>query len=148
MSRAFFYGNLTKLAIFLRNWLTDKAKKVFLLISFQCVTCNLGNLHASKNHLKSALLPTSFYTFPSHTGKLKRKLKKYLQFLPDVDTHEPDEKSLITYISSLYETFPEPPAVHPLFDAESQRRAAAYTDQAAIHRAWLHENCTLMQVSD
>ncbi|XP_064074951.1 dystonin isoform X26 [Vanessa tameamea] len=63
----------------------------------------------------------------------------------DVDTHEPDEKSLITYISSLYETFPEPPAVHPLFDAESQRRAAAYTEQAAQHRAWLHEKCSLMQ---
>ncbi|KPJ00721.1 Plectin [Papilio xuthus] len=63
----------------------------------------------------------------------------------DVDTHEPDEKSLITYISSLYETFPEPPAVHPLFDAESQRRAAAYTEQAAAHRAWLHEKCSLMQ---
>ncbi|CAG9792784.1 unnamed protein product [Diatraea saccharalis] len=63
----------------------------------------------------------------------------------DVDTHEPDEKSLITYISSLYETFPEPPPVHPLFDAESQRRAAAYTEQAAIHRAWLHEKCALMQ---
>ncbi|CAG9131644.1 unnamed protein product [Plutella xylostella] len=63
----------------------------------------------------------------------------------DVDTHEPDEKSLITYISSLYETFPEPPSVHPLFDAESQRRAAAYTEQAAAHRAWLHEKCALMQ---
>ncbi|XP_061380488.1 microtubule-actin cross-linking factor 1 isoform X17 [Danaus plexippus] len=63
----------------------------------------------------------------------------------DVDTHEPDEKSLITYISSLYETFPEPPAVHPLFDAESQRRAAAYTELAAQHRAWLHEKCSLMQ---
>ncbi|XP_069355680.1 microtubule-actin cross-linking factor 1, isoforms 1/2/3/4/5 isoform X12 [Maniola hyperantus] len=63
----------------------------------------------------------------------------------DVDTHEIDEKSLITYISSLYETFPEPPAVHPLFDAESQRRAAAYTEQAAQHRAWLHEKCSLMQ---
>ncbi|XP_072947991.1 microtubule-actin cross-linking factor 1 isoform X3 [Epargyreus clarus] len=63
----------------------------------------------------------------------------------DVDTHEPDEKSLITYISSLYETFPEPPPVHPLFDAESQRRAAAYTEQAAWHRAWLHEKCSLMQ---
>ncbi|XP_063629074.1 dystonin isoform X8 [Cydia splendana] len=63
----------------------------------------------------------------------------------DVDTHEPDEKSLITYISSLYETFPEPAAVHPLFDAESQRRAAAYTEQAASHRAWLHENIALLQ---
>ncbi|XP_048001317.1 microtubule-actin cross-linking factor 1-like [Leguminivora glycinivorella] len=63
----------------------------------------------------------------------------------DVDTHEIDEKSLITYISSLYETFPEPAAVHPLFDAESQRRAAAYTEQAASHRAWLHENIALLQ---
>ncbi|XP_063369716.1 dystonin [Cydia amplana] len=63
----------------------------------------------------------------------------------DVDTHEPDEKSLITYISSLYETFPEPAAVHPLFDAESQRRAASYTEQAASHRAWLHENIALLQ---
>lgn len=66
--------------------------------------------------------------------------------IADVDTHEPDEKSLITYISSLYETFPEPPAVHPLFDAESQRRAAAYTELAAQHRAWLAENTQLMQV--
>ncbi|KAJ2940873.1 hypothetical protein O0L34_g10132 [Tuta absoluta] len=63
----------------------------------------------------------------------------------DVDTHEIDEKSLITYISSLYETFPDPPAVHPLFDAESQRRAAAYTEHAALHRAWLLEKCALMQ---
>ena len=28
----------------------------------------------------------------------------------------PDEKSLITYISSLYDVFPEPPALHPLYD--------------------------------
>lgn len=34
----------------------------------------------------------------------------------DVDTNEPDEKSLITYISSMYETFPEPPQQHPLHD--------------------------------
>ena len=37
----------------------------------------------------------------------------------DVDTPEPDEKSLITYVSSLYDIFPEPPAQHPLYDAVS-----------------------------
>lgn len=38
-------------------------------------------------------------------------------FFLDVDTHEIDEKSIITYISSLYDVFPEPPAVHPLYDS-------------------------------
>ena len=38
---------------------------------------------------------------------------------PDVDTPEPDEKSLITYVSSLYDIFPEPPHQHPLYDAVS-----------------------------
>ncbi len=28
---------------------------------------------------------------------------------PDVDTPEPDEKSVITYVSQLYDVFPEPP---------------------------------------
>lgn len=37
----------------------------------------------------------------------------------DVDTHEIDEKSIITYISSLYDVFPEPPPVHPLYDSVS-----------------------------
>ena len=36
--------------------------------------------------------------------------------ITDVHTPEPDEKSLITYISSLYDVFPEPPALHPLYD--------------------------------
>jgi len=39
--------------------------------------------------------------------------------LADVDTPEPDEKSLITYISSLYDVFPDPPAIHPLYDPVS-----------------------------
>lgn len=34
----------------------------------------------------------------------------------DVDTHEIDEKSIITYVSSLFDAFPDPPAVHPLYD--------------------------------
>ncbi|XP_065222471.1 microtubule-actin cross-linking factor 1 isoform X5 [Planococcus citri] len=36
----------------------------------------------------------------------------------DVDTHEIDEKSIITYISSLYDVFPEPPPVHPLYESK------------------------------
>lgn len=43
--------------------------------------------------------------------------KIFLFPFPDVDTNEPDEKSLITYISSMYETFPEPPQQHPLYDS-------------------------------
>lgn len=34
-------------------------------------------------------------------------------YILDVDTHEPDEKSLITYISSLYDVFPRPSAHNP-----------------------------------
>ena len=40
-------------------------------------------------------------------------------WISDVDTPEPDEKSLITYISSLYDVFPDPPAIHPLYDPVS-----------------------------
>ena len=43
----------------------------------------------------------------------------FLFLSADVDTPEPDEKSLITYVSSLYDIFPEPPAQHPLYDAVS-----------------------------
>ena len=39
----------------------------------------------------------------------------------DVDTPEPDEKSVLTYVSSLYDVFPQPPADHPLYDAVSSR---------------------------
>jgi hypothetical protein len=40
----------------------------------------------------------------------------------DVDTPQPDDKSLITYISSLYELFPEPPEHNPLLDIERIRK--------------------------
>lgn len=43
----------------------------------------------------------------------------FFLILADVDTPEPDEKSLITYISSLYDVFPEPPPIHPLYDPVS-----------------------------
>ncbi|XP_072756470.1 microtubule-actin cross-linking factor 1 isoform X17 [Anoplolepis gracilipes] len=63
----------------------------------------------------------------------------------DVDTPEPDEKSLITYISSLYDVFPEPPAIHPLYDAEAQRRSAEYRELASSLHLWIREKMALMQ---
>uniref|UniRef100_A0A1B6ILQ4 Calponin-homology (CH) domain-containing protein n=1 Tax=Homalodisca liturata TaxID=320908 RepID=A0A1B6ILQ4_9HEMI len=50
----------------------------------------------------------------------------------DVDTHEIDEKSIITYISSLYDVFPEPPALHPLYDSESQTKTNEYRELATM----------------
>ncbi|XP_076544869.1 dystonin-like protein short stop isoform X29 [Osmia lignaria lignaria] len=63
----------------------------------------------------------------------------------DVDTPEPDEKSLITYISSLYDVFPEPPSIHPLYDAEAQRRSAEYRELANSLHVWIREKMCLMQ---
>ncbi|XP_076765743.1 dystonin-like protein short stop isoform X6 [Xylocopa sonorina] len=63
----------------------------------------------------------------------------------DVDTPEPDEKSLITYISSLYDVFPEPPAIHPLYDAEAQRRSEEYRELASSLHIWIREKMCLMQ---
>nr|XP_036218003.1 microtubule-actin cross-linking factor 1 isoform X8 [Bactrocera oleae] len=63
----------------------------------------------------------------------------------DVDTNEPDEKSLITYISSLYDVFPEPPSIHPLFDMESQRRVHEYRDLAHQFIYWCREKTAYLQ---
>ncbi|XP_034249434.1 dystonin isoform X11 [Thrips palmi] len=63
----------------------------------------------------------------------------------DVDTNEPDEKSLITYISSMYETFPEPPQQHPLYDSESSARLTEYRDLASDLTRWMREKMTVMQ---
>jgi len=62
-----------------------------------------------------------------------------------VDTNEPDEKSLITYISSLYDVFPEPPSIHPLFDMESQRRVHEYRDLAQQFIYWCREKTAYLQ---
>ena len=48
-------------------------------------------------------------------------------FVADVDTPEPDEKSVLTYVSSLYDVFPQPPADHPLYDAVSSSRGQGST---------------------
>ncbi|XP_055530747.1 microtubule-actin cross-linking factor 1 isoform X32 [Wyeomyia smithii] len=63
----------------------------------------------------------------------------------DVDTNEPDEKSMITYLSSLYDVFPEPPQIHPLFDMESQRRVQEYRELAQQLLYWCREKTSLLQ---
>lgn len=68
-----------------------------------------------------------------------------IRFYADVDTPEPDEKSLITYISSLYDVFPEPPPIHPLYDAEAQRRSEEYRELASSLHLWIREKMCLMQ---
>ncbi|XP_024083990.1 dystonin isoform X23 [Cimex lectularius] len=57
----------------------------------------------------------------------------------DVDTHEIDEKSIITYISSIYDVFPEPPAKHPLYDNESQVLTQEYREVASSLHLWICE---------
>ncbi|XP_059350792.1 dystonin-like isoform X4 [Daphnia carinata] len=63
----------------------------------------------------------------------------------DVDTPEPDEKSLITYISSLYDVFPNPPALHPLYDPETQRKYSEYRELSSSLHVWIRESTLLMQ---
>ncbi|XP_035712122.1 microtubule-actin cross-linking factor 1 isoform X8 [Folsomia candida] len=63
----------------------------------------------------------------------------------DVDTNEPDEKSIITYISSLYDAFPEPPRLHPLYDTESQKKWEEYREIATSLYTWIRQNVNNMQ---
>ena len=65
----------------------------------------------------------------------------------DVDTPEPDEKSIITYVSQLYDVFPEPPPGHPLFDAEAQKKFEQFKELASSLHQWIREHITIMQVS-
>lgn len=77
---------------------------------------------------------------------MTRKFNRFIYYLfLDVDTNEPDEKSLITYISSLYDVFPEPPALHPLYDIESQRRVQEYKELAQHLLYWCREKTSLLQ---
>ncbi|XP_075678400.1 dystonin-like isoform X3 [Dermatophagoides pteronyssinus] len=59
----------------------------------------------------------------------------------DVYCSQPDEKSLITYISSLYELFPEPPENNPLLDKERLKRIDEYKTAAKRLVKWIDESC-------
>lgn len=52
---------------------------------------------------------------------------------------------MITYLSSLYDVFPEPPQMHPLFDMESQRRVKEYHESAQVLVYWIKEKTALFQ---
>ena len=62
-------------------------------------------------------------------------------------TPEPDEKSIITYVSQLYDVFPEPPPGHPLFDAEAQAKFEQFKELASSLHQWIREHTTIMQVT-
>ena len=64
-----------------------------------------------------------------------------------MDTPEPDEKSIITYVSQLYDVFPEPPSGHPLFDAEGQKKLSSFKELASSLNAWIRESIAIMQAS-
>ena len=63
----------------------------------------------------------------------------------DVDTPHPDEKSLITYISGLYELFPEPPEHNPLLDLERIRRIDEYKELASRLCVWMRESISRLR---
>lgn len=52
---------------------------------------------------------------------------------------------MITYLSSLYDVFPEPPSMHPLFDMDSQRRVKDYRESAQVFLYWCREKTSLLQ---
>ena len=70
---------------------------------------------------------------------------QFLFLLSDVDTPEPDEKSIITYVSQLYDVFPEPPPGHPLFDAEGQKKLQQFRELASSLHHWIKEHIVVMQ---
>lgn len=58
----------------------------------------------------------------------------------DVDVPQPDEKSMITYLSQLYELFPDPPERNPLLDEEKIRRIDEYKELASCLLRWIKDS--------
>lgn len=52
---------------------------------------------------------------------------------------------MITYLSSLYDVFPDPPSLHPLYDMDSQQRVHEYKDLAHQLLYWCREKTSLLQ---
>lgn len=52
---------------------------------------------------------------------------------------------MITYLSSIYNVFPIPPKLHPLFDIELQRQAHEYKLEAEKLLLWCREKTSFYQ---
>ena len=66
------------------------------------------------SHLTSMGLPTRDLQYPIvHSNHTRDLASRVAFFVADVDVAEPDERSLITYVSSLYDVFPEVPSLAP-----------------------------------
>lgn len=63
----------------------------------------------------------------------------------DVDTAQPDEKSMITYISSIYHVFPQPSKIHPLMELDLQSQSQEYRAQAQRLLIWCREKTSMLQ---
>lgn len=63
----------------------------------------------------------------------------------DVDTNSPDERSMITYISSIYNVFPQPSKNHPLMELGSQNQAQEYRTQARTLLIWCRDKTSMLQ---
>ncbi|GBM86483.1 Dystonin [Araneus ventricosus] len=83
-------------------------------------------------------------TSPAVGGTDSHLMPSYTE--TDVDTPEPDEKSLITYISSLYDVFPRPPSHNP-FAAEDDktRKVEEYKDISSSLFLWMREALSSLQ---
>ncbi|CAG0880401.1 unnamed protein product [Darwinula stevensoni] len=66
----------------------------------------------------------------------------------DVDTPAPDEKSIITYVSSLYDVFPEPPSLHPLSAEDAEKRLNEYKEFSRRLYIWIHDKINELQSID
>ncbi|KAK2194135.1 hypothetical protein NP493_2g13053 [Ridgeia piscesae] len=66
----------------------------------------------------------------------------------DIDVPHPDEKSLITYVSSLYDVFPQVPSVEDsLRDNEKQLKWEQYQELASSLVEWLQVNTANIHVT-
>lgn len=63
----------------------------------------------------------------------------------DVDINQPDERSMITYISTIYNVFPQPPKLHPLMGMSSQSQAREYRAKAQEILIFCRDKTSMLQ---